>query len=275
MFVFQFVERQKAPELHCAVTKLEARRLWSWSDRLSGWQDELALMSFIRSHIQHHVPPPVQLGVRRASLAHKFQAALHVLFLLCGSLEGCAQLLQSIPAWISDYGTEIAVARVRRALVKDCFPYFKHATDEVAGQMEVDFAAPDEADFAADDAKPPGSTLAFDASTALEVPGILHVLHNAGRHLESALKNFSDAVTRLAAVTRLLSRKESKLRIYERLFQDSPAKQVLWKPFQSFQLEVHIERWGTVASVLLALDDQMLASLRYVWNVQRLTGDQD
>ena len=278
MFKFHIVQREQLPEMHCAVTSLEGRRHWSLEERLRRWDEELELMSFLQERILCHVPPPVQLGMRRGSLAHKFQAVMHILFLLSGSVDGCTQLLQSIPAWVSDYGTEIAVARVQRAPVSEVFPFI----DVGQGLLhrparlveEVDFsAATSEVDFNVSAGICP-THADFNASTALEVPGVLHILHNAGRHLEDHLVSFAEAVARMSALTRLLSRKETKQRLFECLFEGSAAATVLWKPFQKWHHECHLERWGTVATCLTELDDDMLYTLRHVWDLNRLLGHQ-
>ena len=68
-----------------------------------------------------------------------------------------------------------------------------------------------EVDFAAD--VPSLADTMVDVTGSAEVPGLLHIIHNAGRSLEGALMFFSEAVPRLTKVSPMLSKKENKDRI--------------------------------------------------------------
>ena len=84
-----------------------------------------------------------------------------------------------------------------------------------------------EVDFAAD--VPSLADTMVDVTGSFEVPGLLHIIHNAGRSLEDTFMLFSGAVQRLTKVAAMLSKRKSKDRLFETCFAHSPLGRTFWQ----------------------------------------------
>ena len=206
------------------------------------------------------------------------------------------QMSQSIPAWLSDYGTEVGFASVKKILVKDLLPHFQDPeADNKLGQAqatqlpvscehEVDFAeepAPEpqpEVDFADLDSDPAGPQRrepCVDVTASLEVPGLLHIISNAGISLSSAMEYYDEAIYKLTKVSNIVNSKESKDRLYETCFANCIAGRELFRPLRAFRAKCHVERWGTVSHCVQAILADVEAPLRWGWSLDRyLNGSQ-
>jgi hypothetical protein len=72
------------------------------------------------------------------------------MWLLIGSCEAFAIIVADIPSWISDYGTEIGIARIQPISIREIFPFMTDEDQDPGGQDVCDRAAPaEEIDFAA------------------------------------------------------------------------------------------------------------------------------
>ena len=112
----------------------------------------------------------------------------------------------------------------------------------------------------------------IDFTGSLDIPGLIHVLHNAGRGLETALKTYPEASHRLSKLCNILRRKESKERLHETCFLD-PVAEVLWqKSLKHFSQECYSERWGKVAGAIMAMDDDLFIVLDHSWDLAKYTG---
>ena len=212
--------------------------------------------------------------------------------LICQDLPTLAHLAKSVVTWLSDYGTEVGMARVGPVPMREVFPYM--ATARLAAEDnstasavatpadEIDFAAAEpvpqdiEVDFSAGDL---GNTsdcqLCVDVQSSLEVPGLLHIISNAGKALAAAMVGFDDAVTKLMKVSNLLASKEHKDRLYETCFSRTPAAQQLFEPLWRFDTKCHLERWGTVSHCVVDVLD-VEAALRHGWDLDLyLNGSQN
>lgn len=200
-----------------------------------------------------------------------------------------AHLAKSVVAWLSDYGTEVGMARVGPVPMSEVFPYMSAARPATEGHClarpaqesaeEIDFAAEEpapqdiEVDFSAGD--PTGGRgdasncqLCVDMRNSLEVPGLLHIISNAGKSLAAAMLGFDDAVTKLTKVSNLLASREGKDRLYSTCFSSTSEAQQLFKPLWGFDTRCHLERWGTVShSVVQILKFE--AALRHGWDLDR------
>ena len=194
-----------------------------------------------------------------------------------------APLSRSISTWLSDYGTEIGLAKVMPVLIKDLLPYWAAPEEEGTRGMdeEVEFAegciaeqSDIEVDFGASQPEPvpaPAADLSVDVRRSLEVPGVLHIISNAGNSLESTMDGYKDAVTKLIKVSNLLSRRESKERLYETCYADTPEGRELFRPLWQFRANCHSERWGTVSHCVCTLVREAAPSLRAAcgWNLDK------
>eukprot|EP00974_Lingulodinium_polyedra_P096880 9389441-Lingulodinium_polyedra.AAC.1 len=74
-------------QLHADIVQLEARKDLDVETRLASWEVEENCMDRIRQCITQHVAPPVQVGFGkgRSTLACKFQAVMHAVWLVAES----------------------------------------------------------------------------------------------------------------------------------------------------------------------------------------------
>ena len=121
MVCLQIVFRVHLARLHEDIRQLERRRLMSRAERVRSWNVEEELMNAIRDRILKMTAPVVQLG--RTSLAMKFQATMHSLFLLSSSCDMLSFMVSSVPGWISDYGTERHFSYVEPIEMHHVFPW--------------------------------------------------------------------------------------------------------------------------------------------------------
>ena len=203
-----------------------------------------------------------------------------------------AELSRSIPTWLSDYGTEVGFASVKPIRVKDLLPYFvgeagvtaEEEEDVVGnrGEPEVDFAEEDEpapparerqteVDFAdeAGGGRQPEQDPRIDVTASLEVPGLLHIISNAGITLGSAMDYYSEAINKLTKVANILTSKGSKDRLFETCFSHSGAGRELFRHIWPFRNKCHLERWGTVSTCISAVLGDVETSIRWGWDLQR------
>ena len=109
----------------------------------------------------------------------------------------------------------------------------------------------------------------IDLTGCVDVAGLLHVIHNCGRGLESALMCFSDASYRLSKLANLLRKPESKERLEETCFNDPVGQCLFAKGLKAFSSHCHPDRWGTVADTILAMNRDTYCALNHGWNLDR------
>ena len=155
--------------------------------RVQGWEDERLLLQEFKSLTHVHPLPAVHLGFGKVFLAFMMQVLPHGLLLVSpkdiGSLPTLVKTLSEI---ISDYGVERQPSRTKPFSAFSTFPFMHRPSMLMMSQYDNA-----EADFA-----PPEPEIDFSGS--LDIPGVVHVLHNAGRGLETALVKFEEASFRLA-----------------------------------------------------------------------------
>lgn len=250
-------------------------------------------MNQIRVEIMKLVAPSVQIGMgkNRSGLALKFHAMVHALFLLAPDKESLEVLIKHcIPCWLSDQGTESGVAHIKPISLKRLFPWMRDGVELV---KDVDFAAQPELDPTSgsehaveDDFAPPldpaepaqqhqepqhnrpkkVGEIIIDTTSSFEIPGLLHMIHNAGKGLEVKLIHYADSIDRLGEVADLVSKKESKERFFQTCFL-SPLGRYMWKPLSSFSEHCYVDRWGTVAACVLAMTEDVHAAMTWGWDL--------
>ena len=215
------------------------------------------------------VPPPTVVGAGHANLAMKFMKFCHSLRLLTPDAATLEEVLRSILVCLTDFGTEIGLARISPIPIHQVLLWDASAQPpSMENEDDVDFTRPEdeEVDFAA----PSGPPVA-DLSGSIEVAGILHIIHNAMKSLASAMPRYESETRSLKHVCRLLSRKESRTKLLSSCFQSRGHLGVeLAKSPElcTFQAHVHTERWGTVAHAIervLAVRDVLL----WGWDLRR------
>ena len=252
------------PAIHVDILRLEQARSMPLCDREEWLSEEQEIMSRLRSKIHQLTPPPTLLGMGkgRATLAFKFQTAIHSLHLVAGPGKNLQQFIQSIQTWLSDLGTEAGFSQVRKMPLRSLLPYL-----EIDGRAQDGFCM-EEVDFAPPMNPDAGPEEVFvDTEGSLTIPGFLHILHNCFAGLADCLPRFSETVDQLQQVAKLLARPESKQRLLRSCFHDHLG-QALCSEIQEFKVLVYDKRWGTVAHSVLALL-RCEAGLRRKWNLEQ------
>ena len=178
-----------------------------------------------------------------------FQTLVHALFLVSPSLEDLAVLVASAPWWVTDQGTEFGTSHIMPVPMQSIFPYMNLQPQEPLDNLgEIDFELPP---------PPCGLELKIDLRRSLDFNGTLHASHNAGRGLEHHLKYYKEAVFRLGKVSALMSRKQSKDRLFQTCFAGTPVGRQMHLPLKQYHYTCHVERWGTVAKTCLETTDEV------------------
>ena len=247
--------------------------------RLKDFKAEAVILESLKKKIVTHIGPAVELGSGRVGRAHKWQALIHQLMLL--SPQGgqdADKLARTLFATVSDFGVEASVTQVGPMRLREVVPWFQfNEADEAADREPPAPHQCPEDDFADIPAlvedpppPPPPRDPVIDLSRNTDVPGMLHIVHNAGRGLETQLRNYQDATKRLQVVANLLRRPESSSRLETTCF-DSDIGTHLWSSsgLGKFGGSCYPERWGTVACCLTQLTSDMQQALEWGWDLQK------
>ena len=158
-------------------------------------------MKAVRDKIVVHISPALELGSGRTKRANKLQVLAHSLMLLSPRYRDIPTLSKAMASSCSDFGVEAGVLRIKPVHVGELFPYL-NLKDDVQEELP---RAPDECDFEFENQPPglvdmPDPLPPLDFTKCTEIPGLLHIVHNAGRGLESKLKHYNDSYLRLQKV---------------------------------------------------------------------------
>ena len=102
---------------------------------------EVTMMDLLRSFFEMHRPPPVAMGSGNTTVACKFIAVLHALFLDVGASVGylCFQaFMHEIKVSTTDHGVEFTVRFVHPMPVHTCLPWtFPEGGDASGGEGKM------------------------------------------------------------------------------------------------------------------------------------------
>lgn len=234
--------------------------------------DQMALevdqanIEFLKSELMQHTLPSVSLGTTGGTLAHKFHAALHSIFLEAGtSEEDLARYCSEICACTTDMGTEFALPLVAPMPVAEVFPWLKQETREgPVWSCDMD-------DFALVAAEHCSPAAEVSFCSALAFPGLLHIIHNAASDMLTVTEVLDGQVDCLAKVCALLSDRQNCTKLMERCFNEPVGKQLQHK-LASFFCKVYRPRWGSVAYCCRALLE-VKPVLLFGWSLEKFQGD--
>ena len=218
-----------------------------------------SMMDFLAGELRHHTWPSTSLGGTGGTLAHKFHAVLHSIFLEAGTSEAdLISFCKSICGVTTDLGTEFALPLVRPMPVSSIFPWFKQ-------EQPADIIATDADDFELlnfGDYNPGEVSL----SSSLAFPGLLRIIHNAASEVLTVTELLDSQVDNLAKVCNLLSDRQSCLKLCETCY-NSPTEQQLQHRLAEFSCRVYRPRWGSFAFCCKSLLD-IASVLRWGWSLQ-------
>ena len=117
---------------------------------------------------------------------------------------------------------------------------------------------------------PPPADPMIDLRACSDVPGLLHIVHNAGRGLEDQLQHYKEATKRLQVVSNLLRQHETSTRLKTTCF-NSAVGEHLWTSsgLGKFSGKCYSDRWGTVACCLAQLTSNIERALKQDWSLEK------
>ena len=182
MVELTIVRRRFLARLYRLIASLLSFNALSLDDRMNQSGAENAVLESIKALIIVLIPPPTVVGAGHANLAMKFMKFCHSLRLLTPDAATLEEVLRSILVCLSDFGTEIGLARISPIPIHQVLlwdesaqpPSMANEEDEeglfgAVFEDDVDFTRPEdeEVDFSA----PSGPPVA-DLSGSIEVAGI-------------------------------------------------------------------------------------------------------
>ena len=262
--------------------------------RFEEHEHEAALMQGLKDSLVIHNLPPVQLGSGRTSVGHKFQALMHMIKIVSPTLTLLPHCARSCVVLTSDYGVEARVPSVKPVPVSEVFPYLQeddYSDNESDTDSDMPVLVDPQDDFVCEPSPEPMPAEdddfkyvpqprrrrdrreeLLDLSGCSEIPGLLHVIHNAGKALSEQLTHYNEAAEKLQATSNMLRRRESKERLKETCFSSDIGRAVWDQCLKSFKGKCYSERWGTVANCLHLMSSDVKASLDFYWDVTKYRG---
>ena len=224
---------------------------------------EVNLLKAVASCIHRHPCPPVGLG--RGDLLHELHALYHALFLETGEPKLLSQMVSSVCAITSDRGVEAGYPQAPSYAFHDLFPYF-------AQQQSMHCDGDDWEAETVPEADPVDCQVhRLSLQNTLPIPGCLHIVHNATRHMLSAMPHFEQrARLGFSALVDFLHKNFTRQRFIATCLETSLEGKAYVPLFSSFPHTVVKWRFGTLAAVckdLLPLE----VPLRRFWSLDRLT----
>ena len=279
---------------HTCLKQYNRRDLDS-DTRFKEQKDEADLTQSLSNMLVIHKLPAIQLGAGRTTVGHKFQALMHMIKLVAPTLTLLPYCVRRTFALTSDYGVEARVPSVRPVPVSEVFPYLEEddysdndddsdTDSEMPGLVDPqdDFEKVPEALPAEDDDDFAGIPVGkprrdhreelLDLTGCSEIPGLLHVIHNAGKGLSNQLDDYKEATEKLQKVSNMLRRKESKERLQESCFDSDTGRAVYEQCLKCFKGHCYQDRWGTVADCLIHMSIDVKAALDFFWDAEKYRG---
>ena len=237
----------------------QLRKTSDVNDQMALDLDE-SLIDFLSCELMHHSLPSTSLGGTGGTLAQKFHAVLHSIFLESGSSgASLISFCKDICACTTDLGTEFALPLVRPMPVSSVFPWIQ--TEQPAGIIATD--ADDFDLLQMQDFIPTEVSL----SSSLAFPGLLHIIHNAASEVLTVTELLESQVDNLAKVCNLLADGQSCMKMCETCYNSSTGQQ-LQNKLKEFSCRVYRPRWGSVAFCCRSLLD-VKSVLQWGWSLEK------
>ena len=214
------------------------------------------MMQSISDRITKHISPALELGSGKTKRVHKLVSLVHTLQLLAPTYQYIPTLARTLAATTSDMGVEAGVPRAQPFKLRDMVPYIDAAPPA---------QAPDADDF---EDLPPLWDPEVDLGGCTEIPGLLHIIHNAGRGLEKKLLEYGDSYLRLQKVSNMLRKAESKQRLQSTCFNTSVGEELFAASIKRFSAQCYNDRWTTVADCVMKMSAEVKSALDWGWSLR-------
>ena len=231
---------------------------------------EIDLAKTVASCVHRHPCLPVGLG--RGDLLHELHALYHTLFLETGNPKLLSHMVSSICSITSDRGVEAGYPLAPAYAFHDLFPSFVPPPVMQCDGGGFDLEPTGDEQQRLGDIDPEPDRLSLQGSLA--IPGCLHIVHNATRHMLNAMPHFEQrARPGFSALVDFLHKNFTRQRFVATCLENS-AEGIAFVPmFSSFPHTVVKWRFGTLAAVCKDLAP-LEVPLRRFWNSDRLTFNQ-
>ena len=249
-------------------------------------------MELLDRAIHHMYLPPAALGSKRSSAPHKFHCLLHSLRLVMPSWEAVSVALGNLISVTADLGPERLLVNISQAPVGLLFPWAAPApdslqidtavedTDLLHADASVAPPTPGARDPSPEPMAPPRDPttaprgLCFDTTSAVYVPGILHIIHNATLDLQRVMTWWGNYVKGLSAICKVLRVAHYRKRLLTTCFSSGSAAHLafLFKEEPTNDLTVQETRWASVATATVSLA-RWEGALRTHWDVRKFCYD--
>eukprot|EP00971_Amphidinium_carterae_P352692 6492704-Amphidinium_carterae.2 len=206
--------------------------------------EDMRLLESLSAQLHWHHLPVIALNTGRSTLSDKFASILHGIYLETGTVASLQDYTSSMCVMTSDLGTEFMLNTVAPTPINTILPW--------VGAADMDDL---DAEFA--------SEVCFQS--ALAVPGILHVLHNATADLLSYVTVLNESAEQLVTVANFLREPEHKQRLSATCF-SAPIASEFRREVCAFRGKVVRQRWGSMADAVQALLHLRRPLVRY-WNL--------
>ena len=238
----------------CAVSE-QAQGFSDLADCPDLLQEIRKLSEALNLSLEVVVLPPAGLGHQRSNLQHKLHAFLHSIWL--GSGTSMRKVVSSISSFTTDFGTESGISGMSAPSEVVC-PQLCDASDQTAFQSFDDLGS----------AVDPWPELSFQQS--LQVPGVLHIMHNICADMCEQLPSFASFKVHLQALAVFLCDPHVRRGMQERCFGQGLGRSYKDR-FDSFSDRLIDWRWQSLSDFLAAMEP-LEAPLREFWNLQAFLG---
>ena len=207
----------------------------------------------MQGRLFRHVLVPVALGLGETGLHQKMTVLLHALRLEAHNWAMVQRISMRIVSITTDYGTEMLLHQIPPVDAGEVHPHWREVVSDPHGMVDdlpaeaTEFVddLPDMQAAAEPQQEPEAANALISLESSLPIPGCMHVLHNALDEMCSTLPDFQDWLVGAKAVSRFLSRRQSKDVLIMRCFSHGEAA-AYKKKIEAFNEVIYESRFGTL-----------------------------
>ena len=208
-----------------------------WSLEKEPVEELKDIAATLEQTLQVRLAPPVAVGSGRASRLHTLHALVHAHKLVSSSWKSACELVRGVVSLTSDLGTEALLTSIPPIPITRFFDYAVEQTEGGEALEDLEGTLPD-------DPSDLGG-VCVDLSNAWHFPGLLHVVDNAGKSLESALVWYDTFLTYLKAISSMLTQPWTKARFMQTCMNDDSFADLRLR-VSKFHAKAYSPRWGTI-----------------------------
>lgn len=222
---------------------------------------EIEIMSQMKSLICKMHCPPLVLPSGRTGRSDKFFVVMLGLFLISGySVELFLYTCRQLMTRASDFGIEFKLPKIKLIPFKVIFPWYQR--DPNCNLLDGD-------GFVEAPAYDPVLDTPVSMNRAIDCPGLLHILHNAGDGLLDVMPSTFEAIDQVSDICNLLSREHTRGRVIATCFPKGVGAFYAHR-LERFHAHMHKKRWGSVLFDIMALLKPLVIAEIYARSGERM-----